>query len=113
MKEGSLAAKDATSTSNLPAGVTSFLGREDQLVELAEAFERSRLVTLTGAPGIGKSRLGLEVARRLAEHYQGGVWLAELASAHDGDQVCSVLATALALPDAPGRTPADRLVRRL
>src|SRR4051794_41894044 len=87
MEEGSLAAEDvAKSSSHLPAGVTSFLGREDQLLELSGAFERSRLVTLTGAPGIGKSRLGLELARRLAERYPDGVWLRELATRRDGER---------------------------
>src|SRR5262245_12757606 len=65
--------------SHLPAPTTSFVGRERELRELGELLAARRLVTLTGAGGSGKTRLALEVARRVAERHRDGVRLVELA----------------------------------
>src|SRR6266568_4005179 len=67
---------------NVPVQLTSFVGREDELVRARDLLGGTRLLTLTGAGGAGKTRLALEVAARLAHEgrYPGGVWLVELAT---------------------------------
>src|SRR6185503_21157611 len=60
---------------NLPAAATSFVGREDELGQVAGVLREHRLVTLTGPPGVGKSRLAVETARSLEEEFENGVWL--------------------------------------
>ncbi len=97
----------------LPASVSSFLGRETELAELAGLLEHSRLVTLTGAPGIGKSRLGLELATQLAGGYPDGAWLVELAPLREGGLVAGALAAALAVPEAAGQSLPETIVARL
>ena len=69
----------ASGASRLPAPTTSFVGRERELRELVDLLAARRLVTLTGVGGSGKTRLALEVARRVAERYRDGVRLVELA----------------------------------
>ena len=65
--------------SNLPARVTTFIGREREIAEIVDLLAGFRLVTLTGTGGIGKTRLATEVAARLLDDYRDGVWLVELA----------------------------------
>jgi DNA-binding SARP family transcriptional activator len=72
---------------NLPAARTSFVGREREMVEVKRELAMTRLLTLTGAGGSGKTRLALEVARELVGAYQDGVWLVELAGLTDGELV--------------------------
>jgi len=76
------------------AALTSFIGRDGPVCEVAGLLEESRLVTVTGPGGAGKTRLVGEVARRVADRFVDGVWLAELAAVHDPDQVPSVVAAA-------------------
>jgi non-specific serine/threonine protein kinase len=66
--------------SNLPAQVTSYVGRTREIAEVKQLLKSSRLVVLTGAGGTGKTRLALQVAGELQGHYREGVWLVELAS---------------------------------
>ena len=68
---------------NLPAAVSSFLGRDAELAELWQLLQEERLVTLTGAPGMGKSRLAVELAATLLDAYRDGAWLVELAPVSD------------------------------
>jgi len=70
-------------TQNLPAPLTSFLGREQPLARLEKLLNEARLVTLTGTGGAGKTRLALEVGRRMASSFPDGVWLADLAAVTD------------------------------
>lgn len=98
---------------NLPAAVTTLLEREALLQDLARALGRSRLVTLAGPPGIGKSRLGVEVAHRAAAEHPGGAWLVELAPVQDGGLVPAALAASLSVSEEPGRSLIDSLVARL
>src|SRR5829696_3334373 len=79
---------------NLPAGRTSFIGRERELVEVKRALAMTRLLTVTGVGGSGKTRLALEVARDLVGAYPDGVWLAELAPLADPGLVPQALARA-------------------
>jgi hypothetical protein len=64
---------------NLPAQRTAFVGREPEILEVKRQLAMTRLLTLTGAGGSGRTRLALEVAQDLVGAYPGGVWLVELA----------------------------------
>jgi predicted ATPase/DNA-binding SARP family transcriptional activator len=83
----------------LPAQVTSFVGRHRELQEVRKLLTGSRLVTLTGAAGCGKTRLALEAARALVGIFPDGVWLAELEAVRDPVQVPQSLAAALGIGD--------------
>jgi MoxR-like ATPase len=69
---------------NLPAEITSFVGRQHEIAEIKRLLRRQRLVTLTGVPGVGKTRLALRVAAQLRETFEDGVWLVELAALKNG-----------------------------
>jgi non-specific serine/threonine protein kinase len=73
----------AVPPNNLPLQLTSFVGREQALADLGRRLARTRLLTLTGAPGVGKTRLALELAERALETYADGAWLIELAPLAD------------------------------
>lgn len=98
---------------NLPAQLTSFVGRERELAEVKRLLAGTRLLTLTGAGGGGKTRLALEVAREVLEEYADGVWLVELASLSDPDLVPQAVGSALGVPEQPGRSVTESLVRYL
>ncbi|HEV2254605.1 MAG TPA: LuxR C-terminal-related transcriptional regulator [Streptosporangiaceae bacterium] len=83
--------------SNLPAEMSTFVGRIDDLQRGARLLGESRLVTFTGAGGCGKTRLARQVAARVAERFPGGVWWVELASLADGELVTDRVARALGL----------------
>ncbi|HUJ64176.1 MAG TPA: adenylate/guanylate cyclase domain-containing protein, partial [Acidimicrobiales bacterium] len=87
---------------NLPIQLTSFVGRREELASVANALESSRLVTLTGAGGVGKTRLALQVAADLVTAFPDGVWLCELAAAADEESMLHVVAAALGYTPAPG-----------
>ncbi len=86
---------------NLPATTTSFIGRLEDLKTILKRLAETRLVTVTGGPGFGKSRLAVEVGRALLESWPGGVWLAELAGA---DSSRSLAATVVSATGASGQT---------
>ena len=83
--------------SNLPAELSTFVGRADDLERGARLLGESRLVTFTGAGGCGKTRLARQVAARVAERFPGGVWWVELASLADGALVTERVARTLGL----------------
>ena len=64
---------------NLPAQLTSFVGREHEMAEVRKLIETHRLVTLTGSGGTGKTRLALQIAADLVDQFRDGVWFVELA----------------------------------
>lgn len=96
---------------NLPAQLTPFIGREDQLKELREMHHQTRLLTLTGPGGAGKTRLALELAAQLVGEEADGVWLVELASLSDPLLVPQAVASGLGLKEQPGRRMAETLVQ--
>jgi predicted ATPase/class 3 adenylate cyclase len=100
---------DAVRT-KLPAQPTSFLGRERQIGEVSTLLETSRLVTLTGPGGTGKTRLAIECGARLAHRFADGVWFVPLAPIVDPDLVPMAIAQALNVPEHPGRTPLERVL---
>jgi len=88
---------------NLPAQVSNFIGREAELAAVRALVAGSRLVTLTGAGGAGKTRLGLRVAAGLADGTGDGVWFADLAPLRDPDLVAVTVADVLGVRREPGR----------
>ena len=92
---------------NLPFSLTTFYGREDELrALLADVVER-RLTTITGAGGVGKTRLAIEAAWKLLDRFPDGVHLVELAPLGDGDLVSSRIAAAFGLPAQTGQLAGD------
>jgi predicted ATPase len=98
---------------NLPLQLTSFIGRQQEVSELVAQLEASRLVTLTGTGGTGKTRLAVEVAGSVAERFPDGVWFVDLSSAVDDETVLALTAEALGIRGEPGRAPLDNLLARL
>jgi predicted ATPase/DNA-binding NarL/FixJ family response regulator len=98
---------------NLPAPRTSFVGREHELVEVKRALAMTRLLTLTGAGGSGKTRLALEVARDLVGAYPDGVGLVELAPLSEGELVPQAVASALGVLEQPSRSLTATLTEAL
>jgi predicted ATPase/DNA-binding SARP family transcriptional activator/DNA-binding CsgD family transcriptional regulator len=98
---------------NLPQPRTSFVGREREMIEVKRSLSTTRLLTLTGAGGSGKTRLAIEVARDLAGSYADGVWLLELASLSDPELVPQAVAGALGAQEQSGRPLLDSLLDTL
>jgi predicted ATPase/class 3 adenylate cyclase len=98
---------------NLPTQVTSFVGREDELVQVAAALADARLVTLTGVGGVGKTRLALEVAAEVVPAYRDGAWVVELAGVRDPEAVPDAVLAAFGLQAARGRPALDTLLEFL
>ena len=101
--------RDVTTPNNLPAELTSFVGREPQLAELRRLLHRSRVVTLTGPGGAGKSRLALRLASESLDKYPDGVWLLDLAPIGDGRLLEASLAAACGIKEEPKRPLIDVL----
>jgi predicted ATPase/DNA-binding CsgD family transcriptional regulator len=95
---------------NLPAPVSSFIGRQGELAAVRALLGGSRLVTLTGTGGAGKTRLGLQVAAGLLDGTGDGVWFADLAPLQHPDLVAVMVADVLGVRQEPGRPVLDTLV---
>jgi non-specific serine/threonine protein kinase len=93
--------------------LTSFVGRADAVSEVSDLLARHRLVTVTGPGGAGKTRLVSEVARRVADRFADGVWLAELGAVREPAQVPGAVAAALGVRELPGVSQADALAQVL
>jgi predicted ATPase/DNA-binding SARP family transcriptional activator len=87
----------------LPAETTTFIGREAALGRIGELLGQTRLVTLTGPSGSGKSRLALRAAAELSPGYQEGVWLIQFASVPKPELIWSAVASALSVREEPDR----------
>ena len=94
-----------TSNSNLPAELSSFIGREDQLAAVTELLAANRHVTLVGPGGIGKTRLAIEVARGLLDVYGDGVWLVDLAAVTGPETLAQQVLTRLGFREQRDLTP--------
>ena len=99
----------AVEVHNLPASLSSFIGRERETSEVEELLVVGRLVTLTGAGGCGKTRLALEVAARKLELFADGVWFVDLAPLSDPQLVGQTVIHALGAREEPGRSVFDTL----
>jgi predicted ATPase len=100
-----------TVTANLPLQLTSFVGRRTELARASELLAENRVVTLTGAGGIGKTRLAIQIATQVAGEFDGGIWNVDLTPITDPDLVPVTAARVLGLPDEPGRSTLDTLTR--
>lgn len=100
-------------STNLPIQVTSFIGRHQEMAEVDKLLRASRLVTLTGAGGCGKSRLAVEVAAELLDEHPDGAWLVELASFDTPDLAATGIASVLGVRERPNTTLVDALVAYL
>ena len=98
---------------NLRPQTTSFIGRESEVAELQAAVKAHRLVTLTGVGGVGKTRLALEVAARLADEFPDGVWVFELAAVTDPAAVPDAVAAVLGITQQPGKTVTESVASAL
>ena len=98
---------------NLPEQVTSFIGREKELASIQDALAKSRLLTLTGSGGSGKSRLALQAAADLLETYPDGVWLVELAPLADPLLVAQTVANVLGVQEETGKPILTTLAENL
>ncbi|HXQ33448.1 MAG TPA: adenylate/guanylate cyclase domain-containing protein, partial [Anaerolineales bacterium] len=94
---------------NLPVQLTSFIGRENEIVELKHELDEHRLVTLTGSGGTGKTRLSLQVAADLLEKFDHGVWFVELAPLTDSDLIPQTILSTIGVQEQQGKTPLEVL----
>jgi predicted ATPase len=92
---------------NLRPATTSLIGRESEVDAIKTAMRSHRLVTLTGVGGVGKTRLAVEVATRLADEFPDGVWLFELAAVSDPAAVPAAVAAVLGITQQPGKSISD------
>ncbi|MGH3146817.1 MAG: BTAD domain-containing putative transcriptional regulator, partial [Rubrobacter sp.] len=102
-----------TGAHNLPGSLTSFVGRAGERVEIRNWLGATRLLTLTGPGGGGKTRLAVRVTEDLVGVYQDGVWLVELAPLAEGALVPQAVAAALGVREQPDRRLADTLAETL
>jgi predicted ATPase/class 3 adenylate cyclase len=98
---------------NLPAQVSSFIGRQADASRVSAALDESRIVTVTGVGGVGKTRLAIQVAADLLPRYRDGAWLVELAPVREPDRVVETVATAFHLTNRGGLNLEDALVELL
>ena len=98
---------------NLPAPLTSFLGREQDLARVEKLLAEARLVTLTGTGGTGKTRLAVEAGARLVGRFRDGVWLAELAGVAEPALVAAQVMAALGVRQAGDVPVLEALIYRL
>ena len=102
--------RDPSRRGNLPAELTSFIGRRQQLQEVKAALGDARLVTLVGPGGVGKTRLAVRSAHDLSRGIADGAWLVELANVRDPELVTQAVMTSLGLRDESSRWPVSRLI---
>jgi predicted ATPase len=102
-----------TTPGNLRAATTSLIGRESEVAELQDAVKAHQLVTLTGVGGVGKTRLAVEVAARLADEFPDGVWFFDLAAVADPAAVPDAVAAVLGITQQPGKTVSESVAAAL
>jgi non-specific serine/threonine protein kinase len=95
---------------NLPVTVTRFVGRRRELAEVRRLIAQSRLVTLTGVGGVGKTRLATEAAARLGSAFPGGTWMADLSAVVDGGQAAQAVVNALGVVERSTRPATEKII---
>jgi len=98
---------------NIPLELTSFVGRHRELAEVQNALSSSRLVTLTGIGGVGKTRLALRIASDVRTDFPDGVWLVELGELRDESMLVDVVTAILGVRDQSARPPDEVLIEFL
>lgn len=100
-------------THALPAEPTPFIGRAEELAEIRRLLDETRLLTLTGTGGIGKTRLALQVAGDLRDEFENGVFFVSLAPISSGKHIVQTIAEAIGFPISTEVTPIDQLLSHL
>jgi len=95
---------------NVPPSLTSFLGRDDELDTAAMLVTEHRLVTISGPGGVGKTRLAVELARRLSDRFAAGVWMVEFSTVTDPALLPGAVAAVLNVHESSGRSMVDSLI---
>jgi predicted ATPase/class 3 adenylate cyclase len=95
---------------NLPVQLTTFVARETELKQLSDALHASRLVTLTGVGGVGKTRLAIQLAADLVPEFDDGAWICELAGASDPESMIQLVAATLGAQMRAGCTLEESVV---
>ena len=113
LQGGSESVLESAPRNNLPLQLTSFVGRESEIAEVAGMLKDHRLVTFTGSGGVGKTRAALQIGSTLLDEVRDGVWFAELAPIRDGGLVPAAIAQALGLQEVPNRPLFDTLLAYL
>lgn len=103
-------AEPAAVRGNLPAELNTFVGRDDELAELEPLLRKSRLVTVAGVAGVGKTRFVTRVAALMEKRYCDGVWIAELSTVQDPELLEHALVDALGITEQTGRPPRTMLL---
>ncbi|MFC4110977.1 ATP-binding protein [Nonomuraea zeae] len=98
---------------NLPAGVAAIIGRNREVSEAKRLLTGTRLLTLTGVAGVGKTRLALKIGREVDRSFPDGVWLADVRSLRDGRLLAGIIAAALGLRDRSAHRPEQLLAQFL
>lgn len=98
---------------NIPTQVSSFIGRHAEVVRVTKALDESRVVTITGVGGVGKTRLALQTAADLLPRYREGAWLVELAAVRDPSGVVEAVAAAFHLTNRGGPSLEESLVEMM
>ncbi len=104
---------DARPAGNVPLPADAFIGRGPEIADITRLLSVSRLVTLVGLGGAGKSRLAVETARRVGDQYRDGVWWVDMAAIADPELADRTIGMALGVQPAPGRSPRDAIANRL
>ncbi|MBS1517823.1 MAG: tetratricopeptide repeat protein [Bacteroidetes bacterium] len=94
---------------NLPVQLTSFIGRESEILKIKKLLNKSRLLTLTGSGGVGKTRIALQVSADIIDDFENGVWLVEFASITDPEILTTELLKIFQLKEEPNRISEDTL----
>jgi predicted ATPase/class 3 adenylate cyclase len=94
---------------NLPEQLTSFVGREAEVAEIKHLLSRTRLVTLSGSGGSGKTRLALQAAAEMVDQFTNGVWFVDMAAVLDPALIATTVATTLRLREQPGHSMSETL----
>jgi predicted ATPase len=102
-----------SSKGNLPVRDLTLVGRQDEKMVVVEALEKSRLVTLTGPGGVGKTTLALKVAEELSSSFEDGVWFVEVSRVPDDNLLAAAVARQLHITESPLRSITDTLISRL
>ena len=98
---------------NLPQQITSFVGRERALAEVRQLLGRTRLLTLVGVGGLGKTRLSLQLGAEVLDDYADGVWFVELGPLADAQLVAQAVASVLGVKEEAGRPVHEALVKHV
>src|SRR5467141_3501702 len=113
MPDGESSSSPVAKRHNLPQQLTSFIGHEDELDEYAALLGQTRLLTLTGIGGCGKTRLAIKLAERVLQSFPDGVWYVDLAPLLDAERVALTVATTLGIREEKDRPIVDTLCGRL